>query len=88
MSDCEKCDKTLSERKFLKVVFTMVGIDEWFDITGSIEIIEVCYSMPMSPKKEGGKKMLKTTVHLTFNIEDHTVESMQCLLHYRITVLT
>ena len=85
MSDCEKCDKTLSERKFLKVVFT---IDERLDITGSIEIIEVCYSMPISPKKERGKKMLKTTVHLTFNIEDHTVESMQCLLHYRITVLT
>ena len=85
MSDCEKCDKTLSERKFLKVVFS---IDERLDITGSIEIIEVCYSMPISPKKERGKKMLKTTVHLTFNIEDHTVESMQCLLHYRITVLT
>ena len=66
----------------------MVGIDERLDITSSIEIIEVCYSMPISPKKERGKKILKTTVHLTFNIEDHTVESMQCLLHYRITVLT
>ena len=36
--------------------------------------------MPISSKKELGKKKLKTTIKVTFNIEDHMIESMQCLL--------
>ena len=33
--------------------------------------------MHISRKKELGKKMLQATIKITFNIEDHTVESMQ-----------
>ena len=35
--------------------------------------------MTISRKKELGKKMLKTTIKVTFNFENHTVELMQCL---------
>ena len=35
--------------------------------------------MTISGKKELGKKMLKTTIKVTFNFENHTVELMQCL---------
>ena len=62
-----------------KVAFTMVGKNERFDLTASKEIVEACYSMPISRKKELGKRMLKTTIKITFNIEDRAVESMQCL---------
>ena len=82
MLDCEKCDKMSSEIEYLKiskVAFTMVGINERFDLTFSEEIVEACYSMSISRKKELGKKMLKTTVKVTFNIEERTFESMQCL---------
>ena len=37
------------------------------------------FKLPISRKKELGKKMLKITIKVTFNIEDHMVESMQCL---------
>ena len=43
MFDCEKCDKTSSEiecLKILKVAFTIVGINERFDLTTSKETIE------------------------------------------------
>ena len=82
MFDCEKCDKMSSEiecLKISKVIFTMVGINERFDLTASKEIVEACYSMSISRKKKLGKKMLKTTIKVTFNIEGRTVESMQCL---------
>ena len=82
MFDCGKCDKMSSEiecLKISKVAFTMVGINERFDLTASKEIADACYSMPISRKKELGKRMLKTTIKVTFNIEDHTVESMECL---------
>ena len=45
MFDCERCDKMLSDVECLKIskeAFTMVGINERFDLTGWIEIIEVC----------------------------------------------
>ena len=35
--------------------------------------------MPVSGKKELGKKMFQVTIKVTFNIEDSTVESMECL---------
>ena len=67
---CEKCDKMSSEiecLKISKVAFTMVGINERFDLTASKEIIEALYSMPISRKKEIIKKMLKITMKVTFN---------------------
>ena len=82
MFDCEKCDKMSSEiecLKISKVALTMVGINERFDLTASEEIVEACYSMPISIKKKLGKKMLKTTIKVASNIEERTVESMQCL---------
>ena len=82
MFDCEKCDKMSSEiecLKISKVALTMVGINERFDLTDSEEIVEACYSMPMSIKKKLGKKMLKSTIKVASNIEERTVESMQCL---------
>ena len=82
MFDCEKCDKMSSEiecLKISKVALTMVGINERFDLTASEEIVEACYSMPMSIKKKLGKKMLKSTIKVASNIEERTVESMQCL---------
>ena len=57
----------------------MVAINERFDLTASKEIVVTCYSMQISRKKDIGKKILKTTIKVTFNIEDRTVESMQCL---------
>ena len=63
--DCEKCDKKSSEiecLKILKVTFTMVGINERFDLTASNEIVEACYSMPISRKKKLCKKMVKTII--------------------------
>ena len=36
--------------------------------------------MSISRKKELGKKMLKTTIKVTFNIEDGMVESMADVL--------
>ena len=57
----------------------MVAINERFDLTASKEIVVACYSMQISRKKDIGKKILKTTIKVTFNIEDRTVESMQCL---------
>ena len=62
MFDCENCDKISSEiecLKISKVAFTMVGIYERFNLTASKEIVEACYSMPISRKKELGKKILK-----------------------------
>ena len=82
MFDCEKCDKMSSEiecLKISKVALTMVGINERFDLTASEEIVEACYSMPISIKKKLGKKMLNTTIKVASNIEERTVESMQCL---------
>ena len=82
MFDCEKSDKILSEiecLKISKVAFTMVDINEIFDLTALKEIVEACYSMPILRKKELGQKMVKTTIKETFKIEDRTVESMQCL---------
>ena len=68
-----------SEIKCLKIwkAITMIGINERFDLTASKEIVEACYSMPVSRKNEPGKKILKTTINITFNIEDRMVESMQ-----------
>ena len=63
--------------KVSKVAFTMYSVNERFDLTASKETAEACYSMPR--KKELPRKMLKTTVKVTFNTEDRTVESMQCL---------
>ena len=53
----------------------IVGVNKRFDLTASKEIVEACYSMPISREKEPGKKMLKTTIKVTFNIEDRTFES-------------
>ena len=75
MCDCEKCDKTSSKIECLKlpkVAFTMVGINQRFDLAASKEIVEACYSMPISRKKKRGKKMLKTTIIATLTIEYHT----------------
>ena len=82
MFGCEKFIEMLSEvecLKISKVAFKMVGLNNRFDLTPSKGIIAACYSMPISRKKELGKKMLKITIKVTFNIEDHMVESMQCL---------
>ena len=60
--DCEKCAKMSSEiecLKISKVAFTMVGINERFDLTASQEIIEACYSTPISRKKNLERKWLK-----------------------------
>ena len=38
--------------------------------------------MHISRKKELGKKMLQATIKITFNIEDHTFESMQCISYF------
>ena len=82
MFDCEKCDKISSEIEYLKisnVALTMVGINERLDLTALGSVVEACYSMPTSRKEELGKKILKTTIKVTFNIEDCMLESMQCL---------
>ena len=82
MFDCQKCDKMSSQiecLKILKVAFTIVGINERFVLTALKEILEACYSMTISREEEHGKKMLKTAIEVTFNIEDRTVESMQRL---------
>ena len=58
MFDFGKCDKLSSEiecLKISKVVLTMVGINERFDLTASKEIIEASYSMAISRKRELGK---------------------------------
>ena len=65
MFDCEKCDKMSSEIACLKISkaeFTMDGVNERFNLTALKEIVEVYYLMPISRKKELGKKMLKTTI--------------------------
>ena len=49
MVDCEKCNKIspgIEGLKILKVAFTMVGINERFDLAASKETVEACYSMP------------------------------------------
>ena len=81
MFDCEKCDKMSSEIACLKISkaeFTMDGVNERFNLTALKEIVKVCYLMPISRKKELGKKMLKTTIKVASNTEDRKVESMQC----------
>ena len=65
--------------KISKVALTMVDINKRLDLTNLKELIEACYLMSISRKKEVEKKMPKTTIKVTFNIEDHTIESMQCL---------
>ena len=58
MFDCEKYHKMLSEiecLKISKVLFTMFGINGRLDLTASKEIVEACYSTPISRKKELGK---------------------------------
>ena len=85
----KKSDKVSSEiecLKISKVVFTMVGINKRFYLTTSKEIIEACYSMPISKKKEFGRKMRKATIKVTFNIEDGAVA--MATVYHRITVLT
>ena len=82
MFACEKCDKLASELeclKILKVAFTMVSGNERFQLTTSKGIIEASYAMPITRKKELAKKIIKTSIKVTFNTEDCTVESIQCL---------
>ena len=88
MFDCEKCNKMLSEMERLKisnVAFTMVGINDRFDLTASKELIEACYLMQISRKKELGTKMLKKQLkqHLTMR----TVRLNRCSFYHRITGL-
>ena len=57
----KKCNKMSSETEYLeisKVAFSMVGINERFDLIAS-EIVEACHSMPISRKKDLGKRCLK-----------------------------
>ena len=82
MFACEECDKLASELeclKILKVAFTMVSGNERFELMTSKEVIEASYAMPITRRKELAKKMIKTSIKVTFNIEDRTVESIQCL---------
>ena len=65
MFGCEKMHQSVVRNKclkILKVAFTMVGINERFNLTATKEVIEACYSIPISRKKELRKKMLKTTI--------------------------
>ena len=62
-----------------KVAFTVVGINERFDLKASKEIVETCYWMLIFRKKKLGEKMLKTTIKVTFNIENRSVEPILCL---------
>ena len=58
----KKCNKMSSETEYLeisKVAFSMVGINERFDLIASEEIVEACHSMLISRKKDLGKKCLK-----------------------------
>ena len=66
----------------MKVAFAMVEIKERFYLTALKETVETWYSMHISRKKELGKKMLQATIKITFNIEDHTFESMQCVSYF------
>ena len=69
--------------KVSKVAFTIFSVNERFDLKetkASKETAEACYSMPII--KELPRKMLKTTVKVTFNTEDRTVESMQRLSQF------
>ena len=81
MFDCEKCNKMSSEiecLKILKVAFSIVCINERFDLTvSSIKTVKAHYLMPISRRKKLEKRMLKTTTKRTFNIEDCTDESIQ-----------
>ena len=45
--------------KISKVAFSMVNINERFDLIASEEIVEACHSMPISRKKDLGKRCLK-----------------------------
>ena len=65
--------------KISKVVFTMDGKNERFDLTASKEIAGACHSMSILRKKELGKKMIKITIKVIFKIEDRMVKWIQCL---------
>ena len=62
-------------------VVETVGFKHGSFVTKNMTVVVVakyrCYSMPRI--KELPRKMLKTTVKVTFNTEDRTVESMQRL---------
>lgn len=48
------------------------------DLTvSSIKTVKAHYSMPISRRKELGRRMLKTTIKRTLNIDDCTDESIQ-----------
>ena len=58
----------------------MVVINEKLDLAASKGIVEACYSMPIfTIVVTLKKKMLKTRIKVTFNIDHCSVEPIQCL---------
>ena len=65
----------------------MDGKNERFHLTASKEIAGACNSMSIPRRKELGKKMIKTTIKVIFNIEDRMLNGSSAY-HNRITVFT
>ena len=72
MSTMEDCIKTSL------LEFTAANTDDEtrFDFRCTHSIIEKCFSIPVTSKREIGKAMLKYNVIITYNIADNMVTNM------------